>query len=121
MKWPIIFLVFCLLLQSVFLFGLSEGEIEILPELSKETLIEIILVQDQGLKSSEISMKKLQDLINKLKIQQQKDSAQLKIQTTLYQESLTLQAEKDALQTKHKLLIGGVSFLSGALGGYLLR
>ena len=121
MKWYTFLLVLLLLLQPIFLAGLSEEEKAILPDLSKETLIEIILVQNEGLEASELTIKSLEESLTKLKIQQQEESRLLEIQTELFQKSLLQQKELARKNLIDKITIGAVTFISGGLIGYSLK
>ncbi len=123
MKWKYflsaILAVSFLLLQSVSLFGLSEEEKQDLQGLSKNELIQIILIYDQGLTDSETIIQNLERSLTKLKTRQAKDSKELTIQENLYQKSLQLQKELAKKNLEDKIIIGIGSLLSGGLVGYL--
>ena len=125
MKWThstlVGFLGLLLLLLPGYLPGLSLEEKEILPSLSKDVLISIILVQNEGLEALELTIKSLDESLTKLKIQQEEEAKLLKIQTELFQRSLLLQKELARKNLIDKITIGAVTFIGGGLIGYSLN
>lgn len=109
MKWQSFFmvLVWGFLFVPVSLSGLTPEEKVILPELSKEELIEIIIVYDQNLNEIEFNLTEKEVNLNKLEVSlNEKETELIQTENTLQQKESSLNEREGQLNLRASLLAG---------------